>query len=268
MAKRLPKEIPAENKVEVSVLKRRKSIEDHHKKSVHNAAKAKAVRHTRKIWRAPPATIGTKRQRLRSPKEFYVNSARRENIERKMNMRRKHIDEADIKTPTTGEAIFVVLMRNALDLPKLGRELIAKYRMDKMYDSVVLAGSPDVARDMHILGDFVSVQRMDNDELFDTIRQKGRYRFNASELRPLNNNAEIEKHLGHTGVICVEDIIDVIKKGASCPIFEEVTRFLEPISLAPPKLEARRQKESKFVKAAAASAKSVAAHLDKKHKVT
>ena len=265
MAKNLPKEIAPEHKVDVSVLKRRKSIEEHHTKTVHNAIKRQETLLDHKVWRQ--TTVGTKRQRLRSPKEYFVNSLRKEHVARRMNMRLKHIEEAELKAPATGEPLFVVLMRNHLELPRLGQEILAKYRLSKMYEGVVLAGSPAVARDMHVLGDFVSVQSMQNEELFDMVRQKGRYRSNATEIKPLNDNTAIEKHLGQIGVICIEDIIEVLRKGAACPIFEEVARFLEPFNLAPPKSETRARKESKYLVQAAASAKSIAKHLDAKHTV-
>ena len=155
-------------------------------------------------------------------------------IRKHRNQRNTVYDEAALATPASGAAIFVMVMRNPLELPKHGIEILAKYRLRKMYDGIVLGSSRGVARDMHILGDFVAVQSMESAEIVSILRQKGGYLNEASERRPLNSNAAIEKRLGHVGVICVDDIFAVIRRGASCEAFEEVVQFLEPVNLAPP----------------------------------
>ncbi|KNH06237.1 60S ribosomal protein l7-like protein [Perkinsela sp. CCAP 1560/4] len=267
MGKNLPKEVKPENKVDVSILKRRKSIEEYHVKSVDNAKKRMESFNQHKPWKGGLTTVGTKRQRLRSPREFFVNSLRREHIERGMNMRLKHIDEADLKTPTAGEPVFLMLMRNPIELPRAGGELLSKYRLSKMYDGVLVAGSDALARDVHVLGEYVAVLSAREPEVLEIVRQKARYQSSTNDAQPLNNNVEVEKHLGQLGVICVDDIMEIIKMGTQSPLFGDVTGFLLPINLAPPKSETRKRKESKYLIKSEASAHSMASHLSAKYKL-
>mmetsp|Transcript_92 Transcript_92/g.194 ORF Transcript_92/g.194 Transcript_92/m.194 type:complete len:162 (-) Transcript_92:84-569(-) len=160
-----------------------------------------------------------------------------------------------------------MLMQNPIEMPPLGKEILAKYRLSKLYDAVILAGSQDVARDVHILGDYVSILKASEPEVLDIIRQKARYKGNSKDPLPLTNNQEIEKHLGQFGVICIEDIMDIIKNGAASPLFEDIVHFLVPFNLAPPKSEIRSQKKSKYILASSALEKSVAYHLSSKYKV-
>ena len=46
----------------------------------------------------------------------------------------------------------------------------------------------------------------------------------ANEYIPLKSNAIVEEHLGHLGLICIDDIVNVLIKGTK--LFEEVLGFL------------------------------------------
>ncbi len=59
---------------------------------------------------------------------------------------------------------------------------------------------------------------------------------------PLNNNAIIEDVLGEFGLVCVEDLVDVLLKGRNDDKFEKVSQFISSFKLNPED----REQNSKF----------------------
>eukprot|EP00760_Papus_ankaliazontas_P030306 PhM_4_TR4736/c0_g1_i1/m.75931/K02937/RP-L7e, RPL7; large subunit ribosomal protein L7e len=234
MGRKIPKHIGAGEgeRVRVTVLKRRKSIEEFRNQKIRNALRTHQV--SKQGYSAKPRVGGTKTQRLRPAKEYLVNTLRREHLARQVNMREKHVEEKELPTPTDGTAILVIRTRGNYNVSKKAKAIMGKYRLNRMHEAVFLAGSEEVSRDMHIVADYVVAGVPTQDQVRELVKHMSRYRDDKGVIQYLSGNLCVEKMLGQFGIVCVEDILEVIKQGGSCPVFNDVVKFLLPFNLAPP----------------------------------
>eukprot|EP00759_Apiculatamorpha_spiralis_P006718 PhF_6_TR13940/c0_g1_i1/m.22420/K02937/RP-L7e, RPL7; large subunit ribosomal protein L7e len=261
MGKRIPKHIGAGEgeRVRVTVLKRRKNIEEHRGQKIRNSIRTHQLART---FQVKGKMAGTKQRRLRSPKEYLINTMRREWMERQVNMRKKHIDTATLTTPHNGGPVLIVRTRGNHDVSKAAKMLLEKYRLNKLHEAVFVAGTKEVAEDMHILKDYVSAGTPSVDQIRELVKHLGRYQDEKGHMRILSGNLAVEKYLGQYGLICVDDIIDAVSSGDQNPVFTQVVTFLAPFNLAPPEHKLERDTEkSLYTKKEMLNNTSIAAWL-------
>ena len=140
--------------------------------------------------------------------------------------------------------------------------LFEKYRLAKLHDAVIVAGSDAVGRDMHILKDYVTAGQPTEEQLRDLVKHMARYHDAKGHMHYLTGNSAVEKYLGQYGVLCVEDIVSTLLQGASSPCFDPVSTWLLPFCLAPPAHQEKRDVErSLYLKKEMLSKRSIAAYL-------
>jgi len=263
MGKRIPKHIGAgENeRVRVSVLKRRKSIEEYRGARIRNAVRSHQIAKPGLVAKGKMA--GTKTQRLRPAKEYLINNLRREHLERKVNIRAKHIETAKLASPTDGSPVLLIRIRGNQDVSKPAKLLLEKYRLGKLHDAVMVTGTSEVARDAHILKDYVAAGQPTEEHVRELVKHMARYKDAKGTIHYLTGNSAVEQYLGQYGVICVEDVVDTLLRGAAAgPCFEPVSQWLLPFNLAPPAHQENRDVErSLYTKREMLSKRSMAAYL-------
>ena len=125
--------------------------------------------------------------------------------------------------------------------------MLQLWRLEKMYEGVFLSLNKETLASLNILRDYVKWGYPTTEQVRTLVRTRG-YTTNESGMRlPISGNQMVEKYLGSSGVLCLEDVEHVIQHHT--PEFEKVAAFLAPFRLEPPDKDeteaARRIREKK-----------------------
>eukprot|EP01061_Rhynchopus_euleeides_P034107 TRINITY_DN57810_c0_g1_i1.p1 TRINITY_DN57810_c0_g1~~TRINITY_DN57810_c0_g1_i1.p1 ORF type:complete len:309 (+),score=141.46 TRINITY_DN57810_c0_g1_i1:43-969(+) len=224
-------------RIETTVLKRRKKIERVH---------ADKVRKGLDQQRAAGKKRELRKQVFRNARDFINNFKRREANKKDLARRHRQQVRTPMVVPKTyeGSLAFVIRVKGD-DIPEVSRRLLKMWRLHKMYEGVFLTVNEASLKQLHMLKDYVKWGYPTPEQVGVLLRTRG-YTTNDSGMRiPLGGNMVIEKQLGAQGILCLEDMEHAISNHTEQ--FQAVVDFLAPFRLEPPEKDdavvTRRKRE-------------------------
>ena len=206
-------------KVAKVVLKRR----DRNLKA--NAERAKTVQQIRKLRKSKPKVISAingnqllrKCQRIAMDKQHVVIARNKKTLERK------------IPEGTTSLLIARNMRTPELQMTK---NALLKLGVFTMNDCRIVAATPANLAQIRKCDAYI-YYGIPTPEIISTLVHKKAHIKQEKEYVPLNNNAVVEDVLGSLGLICVEDIVEVLVKGKDDERFDRVSEFMAPFRVNP-----------------------------------
>ncbi len=109
--------------------------------------------------------------------------------------------------------VFAVLLRpTAHDTPKTVKKTLSSLRLRRVREGVFLPYTEAVRKMLNLVEPFVLYGIPSLETISDLVRRRGFCRIEGKRV-PLADNNVIEKELGDLGLICVEDLVQVLSKG-------------------------------------------------------
>jgi|LauGreDrversion4_2_1035121.scaffolds.fasta_scaffold73097_2 large subunit ribosomal protein L7e len=215
-------------KVAKVVLKRR----DRNLKA--NAERAKAIQQIRKLRKSKAKVISAvtgdqllrKCKRIEMDKQHVIIAKNKKTLERKI--------------PEGTSSLLVARNMRQPEL-QMTKNALVKLGVFKMNDCRIIAATP---ANLSLIrqSDAYLYYGVPTPEIISTLVHKKAHIKQAKESVPLNNNAVVEDVLGEFGLICVEDMVDVLVKGKDDERFEKVNQFITPFRMNPE----NKQLDSRF----------------------
>lgn len=142
-------------------------------------------------------------------------------------IKRRLLKKKDFSAPLPENKKLLLIMRHRTrrvaspQVNKIFREL----RLYKIHCAVLVVADAKVAAYLPIIEPYITYGTPNIGLVRDLIFKYGKMTVERKRT-PINSNVLVEEHLGHLGIICVEDIIHtIIKCGEN---FEEVNKILLP----------------------------------------
>jgi large subunit ribosomal protein L7e len=209
---------------------------------VANAERARTIQKLRKLRKSQPKLVTAvngdallrKRRKAGMDKENVILMRKKQSIENRI--------------PAEATCILVARNNRNPELPKV-REALAKLGVFRHSDCRIVsttAGNLDLIRQC----DAYIYYGTPTPETISTLVHKKAYvavpktsKKEDTRAKPLNNNAVVEDVLGQYGLVCVEDLVDVLVKGRdNQELFDKVSKFISSF-----KINAEQKKsDSKF----------------------
>ena len=206
-------------KVAKVVLKRR----DRNLKA--NAQRAKTIQQIRKLRKSKPKVISAtsgdqllrKCKRVSMDKEHVIIARNKKTLEKKI--------------PEGTTSLLIARNMRSPEL-QMTRKALAKLGVYVMNDCRIVAATPANLALIRQCDAYI-YYGVPTPEIISTLVHKKAHIKQEKEYVPLNNNAVVEDLLGDAGLICVEDIVDVLVKGKDDDRFERVSQFMAPFRVNP-----------------------------------
>jgi|Transcript_10767 large subunit ribosomal protein L7e len=134
--------------------------------------------------------------------------------------------------------VFAILIRPTIHkTPKPVRKTLSSLRLRRLHEGVFLQYTPATRKMLHLVEPYVLYGVASMETISDLVRRRGFCRIEGKRV-PLADNNVIEQELGDEGMICVEDLIQVLYAGGmdganACEdgTFGKVSKFLWPFRL-------------------------------------
>jgi len=135
--------------------------------------------------------------------------------------------------------VFAVLLRPTIHTtPKPVRKTLSSLRLRRVHEGVFLPYNSVTRKMLHLVEPYVLYGVPSLETISDLVRRRGFCRVDGKRV-PLADNNVIERELGELGLICVEDLVqvlssaslDAIEGGGDDGTFNKVTKFLWPFRL-------------------------------------
>ena len=206
-------------KVAKVVLKRR----DRNLKA--NAERAKTIQKIRKLRKSKPKVISAitgdqllrKCKRAAMDREHVIVSRNKKTLERKI--------------PDDAKCLLIARNMRNPEL-QMTKNALTKLGVFTMNDCRIIAATPANLALIRKCDAYI-YYGVPSPETISTLVHKKAHIKQEKEYVPLNNNAVVEDVLGESGLICVEDIVEVLVKGKDDDRFEQVSGFLAPFRVNP-----------------------------------
>lgn len=134
--------------------------------------------------------------------------------------------------------VFAVLIRPTIHTtPKPVKKTLSTLRLRRMHEGVFLPYTDATRKMLHLVEPYVLYGMPSTETISDLVRRRGFCRVDGKRV-PLADNNVIERELGDSGLICVEDLVQVLSSTSldameadKDGIFGKVTKFLWPFRL-------------------------------------
>eukprot|EP00475_Leptophrys_vorax_P018820 TRINITY_DN256_c0_g1_i2.p1 TRINITY_DN256_c0_g1~~TRINITY_DN256_c0_g1_i2.p1 ORF type:complete len:348 (-),score=123.39 TRINITY_DN256_c0_g1_i2:83-1126(-) len=201
-----------------TILKRRKRTELH---------KSEARKKKEEIIKKRSAT-----QKLAFVRaEQYVKEYRDAEVA-EIRLRREARKAGNFYIPPEAKVAFVVRIRGINAVPPKVRKILQLLRLRQIHNGVFIKINQATMNMVRMIEPYVTFGYPNLKTIRDLVYKRGYVKINRSRI-PLTNNDLVEANLGKVGIICVEDMIHEL---VTCgPHFKEVSNFLWPFKLSPPK---------------------------------
>lgn len=199
-----------------------------------NAERSKTIQRLRKLRKSQPKVISAvngdvllrKRRRGNLDKENIIIAKKKQTIERRI--------------PADATCLLVARNSRNADLPK-AREALAKLGVIRHNDCRIVSTTSKNLDYIRACDAYI-FYGVPTPETISTLVHKKAYLQTPREQRkanaeianpsPLNNNAVIEDTLGQYGLVCVEDLVEVLIKGKdNLELFDKVSAFISSFKI-------------------------------------
>ena len=144
--------------------------------------------------------------------------------------------------------VFAVLIRPTVNTtPRTVKTTLTRLRLRRMQEGVFLPYNSMTRKMLHLVEPYVLYGIPSTETIADLVRRRGFCRVEGKRT-PLADNNVIELELGDVGLICVEDLVQVLSNVGSdggeddqSEIFGKVTKFLWPFQLTARKSKFQRR---------------------------
>ena len=134
--------------------------------------------------------------------------------------------------------VFAVLIRPTIHTtPKPVKKTLSTLRLRRMNEGVFLPYTDATRKMLHLVEPYVLYGMPSTETISDLVRRRGFCRVDGKRV-PLADNNVIERELGDLGLICVEDLVQVLSsssldtmEGGNDGTFGKVSKFLWPFRL-------------------------------------
>ena len=198
-----------------------------------NAERAKTIQRLRKLRKSKPKLVGAingdvllrKRHRGEQDKENIIIAKKKQTIEKRI--------------PADATCLLVARNNRTPDLPKV-KEALAKLGVFRHSDCRIIPTTPanlDLIRtcDAYVYYGIPTAETISglvHKKAYVKVSKEQRKANADLKAAPLNNNAIIEDVLGVHGLVCVEDLVDVLIKGRdNMELFNKVSKFISSFKI-------------------------------------
>lgn len=143
-------------------------------------------------------------------------------------------------------SVFAILIRPTIyTTPKPVKKTLSSLRLRHMNEGVFLPYTSATRKMLHLVEPYVLYGILSNETVSDLVRRRGFAKVEGKRV-PLADNNVIERELGEElGLICVEDLVQVLSDGAgeddTDGTFGKVTKFFWPFRLTARKSKFQRK---------------------------
>uniref|UniRef100_A0A7R9VMN8 Large ribosomal subunit protein uL30-like ferredoxin-like fold domain-containing protein n=1 Tax=Pseudictyota dubia TaxID=2749911 RepID=A0A7R9VMN8_9STRA len=138
--------------------------------------------------------------------------------------------------------VFAVRVRNVAGVPSNVKKALARLRLRHENEGVFLKYDESTRKMLHLVEPWVSYGVVSKSTTTDLINRRGHGRIEGKRV-PLSDNTIIEKALGDSGIICVEDLVHEIQSASES--FRTASSFLWPFRLTGIHSKFQKQKLNK-----------------------
>eukprot|EP00566_Odontella_aurita_P019952 CAMPEP_0113597976 /NCGR_PEP_ID=MMETSP0015_2-20120614/41312_1 /TAXON_ID=2838 /ORGANISM="Odontella" /LENGTH=294 /DNA_ID=CAMNT_0000505905 /DNA_START=44 /DNA_END=928 /DNA_ORIENTATION=- /assembly_acc=CAM_ASM_000160 len=124
--------------------------------------------------------------------------------------------------------VFAVRARNRAGMPSNVKKVLSRLRLRHENEGVFLKYNESTRKMLHLVEPWVSYGFVSKSTITDLINRRGHGRVEGKRV-PLSDNMIIEKELGESGIICVEDVAHEIYSASEG--FAVASSFLWPFRL-------------------------------------
>jgi len=142
--------------------------------------------------------------------------------------------------------VFAILIRPTIHTtPKPVKKTLSSLRLRRMQEGVFLPYNSATRKMLHLVEPYVLYGIPSSETISDLVRRRGFCRVDGKRV-PLADNNVIERELGESGLICVEDLVHMIGTGGGegkeeAATFSKVSKFLWPFRLTAAKSKFQRK---------------------------
>jgi large subunit ribosomal protein L7e len=142
--------------------------------------------------------------------------------------------------------VFAILLRPTIHTtPKPVKKTLSSLRLRRLNEGVFLPYTAATRKMLHLVEPYVLYGVPSLETISDLVRRRGFCRVDGKRM-PLADNNVIERELGDVGLICVEDLVQVLSAGSmdgeeDKETFGKVAKFLWPFRLTSRKSKFQRK---------------------------
>ena len=143
--------------------------------------------------------------------------------------------------------VFAILLRPTIHTtPKPIKKTLSSLRLRRLNEGVFLPYTTATRKMLHLVEPYVLYGVPSLETISDLVRRRGFCRVDGKRV-PLADNNVIERELGELGLICVEDLVQVLSSGSMDGVTEDketfwkVAKFLWPFRLTSRKSRFQRK---------------------------
>ncbi|VDD94936.1 unnamed protein product [Enterobius vermicularis] len=200
-----------------TVLKKRKSKANRHQKNA--LAKANRIKKGRE-----------KKIKIFKRAESYVK-AYRQKMRREIQLKREAKRVGNFYVPDEPKLAFVIRIRGVNQIHPRPRKVLQLFRLRQINNGVFVKLNKATLQMLRIIDPYVAWGYPNLKTVHDLVYKRGFIKYNKRRV-PITSNALIEKCLGTSDVICIEDMVHEIYSVG--PNFKKVTNLLWPFKLNNP----------------------------------
>ncbi|XP_049850806.1 uncharacterized protein LOC126323929 [Schistocerca gregaria] len=202
-------------------------------KPVPETLKKKLIYQRRASYQKPLSKTNDKEKQkfIFKRAEAYVKEYRRRRQE--LSYARKNaLKKGEFFIEPEAKVAFVIRIRGILNVPPKPRKALQLLRLRRINSGVFVRLNKATLRMLQIVEPYITWGYPSLKCIRELVYKRGHASINHQRI-PITNNEMIEQHLGQHDIICIEDLVYQLY---TCgPHFREVTRFLWPFSLRPPR---------------------------------
>jgi large subunit ribosomal protein L7e len=136
-----------------------------------------------------------------------------------------------VRVPANAKMLFVIRIRGAKDLSPKSRKLLQLFHLHQLNTGVFVKVTKPVTQMLRAIEPYVAFGAPSLKTVRDLVYKRGFGKVGHERVR-LTDNAIVEKALGQSGLICLEDLVhEIVTVGGH---FREATDFLWPFKLSKP----------------------------------
>ncbi|KAI5093157.1 60S ribosomal protein L7 [Silurus meridionalis] len=224
--KKEAKETKPKKEVKEKELKEKKEIKDKKQKKVPSVPEGLLKK--RKHYAAVKAA---RAKALRVEKKFY-HKEYRQMYRREIRMNRMARKAGNFYVPAEAKLAFVIRIRGINGVSPKVRKVLQLLRLRQIFNGVFVKLNKASINMLRIAEPYIAWGYPNLKSVRELIYKRGYGKIRKQRI-PLTDNALIEKSLGKTGIICMEDLIhEIYTVGRN---FKAANNFLWPFKLSSPR---------------------------------
>jgi large subunit ribosomal protein L7e len=198
-----------------------------------NAERAKTIQKLRKLRKSKPKLVDTVNG------DVLLRKRRKGELDKKQSIIAKKKQYLEKTIPSDATCLLVARNSRNPDLPRV-KESLGRMGVVRHNDCRIIAATPENLNHLRISDAYVYygvpsaeiISTLVHKKAYVKVAKEQRKKDAESQAKPLNNNAIVEDVLGSYGLICVEDLVEVLAKGKdNIGLFNKVSNFISSFKI-------------------------------------